>query len=96
MPAPSKVRFHAQRSQIATVDLHGRSSPDDGSVAVGRRYFADCTITGDDGVKASLGGPWRDFARMVFLRTEMAAVIRTEGWPDGEKPQADGWNPAAE
>lgn len=50
--------------------------------------FADCMITGEDGVKAYLGRPWRDFARTVFLRTEMAAVIRPEGWHDWDKPQA--------
>lgn len=50
--------------------------------------FADCTITGDDGVKTYLGRPWRDFARTVFLRTEMADVVRPEGWHDWGKPHA--------
>ena len=50
--------------------------------------FADCTITGEEGVKTYLGRPWRDFARTVFLRTEMAAVVRPEGWHDWDKPRA--------
>ena len=50
--------------------------------------FADCAITGADGVKAYLGRPWRDFARTVFLRTEMGGVIRPEGWHDWGKPHA--------
>ncbi len=50
--------------------------------------FADCTITGADGVKTYLGRPWRDFARTVFLRTAMGDVVRPEGWHDWDKPQA--------
>jgi pectinesterase len=51
--------------------------------------FADCRITGADGVKTYLGRPWRDFAQTVFLRTEMAAVVRPEGWHNWNKPQAE-------
>lgn len=51
--------------------------------------FADCKITGAEGVKAYLGRPWRVFARTIFLRTEMSAVIRTEGWHNWGKPQAE-------
>ena len=50
--------------------------------------FADGTITGADGVKTYLGRPWRNFARTVFLRTEMGGVVRPEGWHDWDKPQA--------
>lgn len=51
--------------------------------------FADCKITGAEGVKSYLGRPWRVFARTVFLRTEMSAVIRAEGWHNWGKPQAE-------
>jgi len=51
--------------------------------------FADCRITGAEGVKAYLGRPWRDFAQTVFLRTEMGDVIRSEGWHNWNKPQAE-------
>ena len=50
--------------------------------------FADCTITGAEGVKTYLGRPWRDFARTVFLRTSMDEVVRPEGWHDWDKPHA--------
>lgn len=50
--------------------------------------FADCTISGADGVKTWLGRPWRDFARTVFLRTRMDEVVRPEGWHDWDKPHA--------
>lgn len=51
--------------------------------------FADGRITGADGVKTYLGRPWRDFARTVFLRTEMAECMRPEGWHNWNKPQAE-------
>ena len=51
--------------------------------------FADCKITGAEGVKSYLGRPWRVFARTVYLRTEMSAVIRAEGWQNWGKPTAE-------
>ena len=51
--------------------------------------FADGRITAADGVKTYLGRPWRDFARTVFLRTEMSAAVRPEGWHNWNKPQAE-------
>jgi pectinesterase len=51
--------------------------------------FADCKITGADGARTYLGRPWREFAKTVFLRTEMAAVVRAEGWHNWNKPNAE-------
>jgi pectinesterase len=51
--------------------------------------FADCRITGVDGAQTYLGRPWRDFAKTVFLRTDMSAAVRPEGWHNWNKPQAE-------
>lgn len=51
--------------------------------------FADCRITGDEGVKTYLGRPWREFAKTVFLRTEMSGAVRPEGWHNWNKPHAE-------
>ncbi len=51
--------------------------------------FADCRITGAEGVVAYLGRPWRDFAATIFLRTKMSAVVRAEGWHNWKKPHAE-------
>lgn len=51
--------------------------------------FADCRITGADGVKTFLGRPWRNYARTVFLRTEMSANVRPEGWNNWGKKDAE-------
>ncbi len=51
--------------------------------------FADGRITGAEGVKTYLGRPWRNYARTVFLRTEMSAVVRPAGWDNWNKPAAE-------
>lgn len=51
--------------------------------------FADGKITAADGVKTYLGRPWRIYARTVFLRTEMSAQVRPEGWHNWNKPEAE-------
>jgi pectinesterase len=51
--------------------------------------FADCRVTGEPGVKAYLGRPWREFAATTFLRTEMSDVVRPEGWHNWGKPLAE-------
>jgi pectinesterase len=51
--------------------------------------LADCKISGAEGVQTYLGRPWREFARTVFLRTEMSAAVRPEGWHNWNKPGAE-------
>jgi len=48
--------------------------------------FSNCTITGQPGVKTYLGRPWRDYANVIFLNTEMSDTVRPEGWHDWDKP----------
>ncbi len=50
--------------------------------------FADCRITAAADVRTYLGRPWRDYARVVFLRTDMPAAVAPSGWNDWRKPQA--------
>jgi len=51
--------------------------------------FADCKITGAEGVKTYLGRPWRIFAQTIFLRTEMSEAVRAEGWHNWNKAEAE-------
>ncbi len=51
--------------------------------------FADCQITGADDAHTYLGRPWRIYARTVFLRTEMTAVVRPAGWHNWNKADAE-------
>jgi pectinesterase len=50
--------------------------------------FSNCKITGDKpGVKTYLGRPWRIYASVIYLNTEMSEVVRPEGWNDWKKPE---------
>jgi pectinesterase len=63
------------------------------STPEGARYgfvFADGTITGESSnVRTYLGRPWRDFANVLFLRTEMSDVVRPEGWHNWDRPERE-------
>lgn len=50
--------------------------------------FSNCRITGEPEGKARtyLGRPWRDYANVIFLNTEMADIIRPEGWHNWNQP----------
>lgn len=49
--------------------------------------FSNCRITGaSPGVKTYLGRPWRAFANVTFLNTEMSDVVRPEGWNNWKDP----------
>ncbi|MEB2777784.1 pectinesterase family protein [Algoriphagus sp. D3-2-R+10] len=52
--------------------------------------FKDCKLTADAGVKkVYLGRPWRDFAKTVFIDTEMGAHIVPEGWHNWGRENAE-------
>lgn len=52
--------------------------------------FSNCTITGpESGRKTHLGRPWRDYASVIFLNTEMPEGIRPEGWHNWGKPHRE-------
>jgi pectinesterase len=51
--------------------------------------FANGTIDGDAAAHAFLGRPWRDFAQVTFLDTEMSSVVRPEGWHNWDRPERE-------
>ncbi len=48
--------------------------------------FANCDITAEPGVITYLGRPWRPYASVTFLTTQMSAAIRPEGWHNWNNP----------
>lgn len=49
--------------------------------------FLDCKLTAhEEAHKVYLGRPWRQYARVVFLNTEMGSHIRPEGWDNWRNP----------
>lgn len=52
--------------------------------------FAHGRITGETPeVRTYLGRPWRDFAQVAFLHTEMSEVVRPEGWHNWNRPERE-------
>ncbi len=52
--------------------------------------FSNCKITGQPvGKKTFLGRPWRDYASVTFLNTEMDDMIKPEGWHNWSKPERE-------
>jgi pectinesterase len=52
--------------------------------------FAHCRITGESpAVKTYLGRPWRPFASVVYLDTEMSDVVRPAGWHNWDQPERE-------
>lgn len=62
------------------------STPEDAAFGY---LFLSCRLTGDAPPRSVyLGRPWRDFASAAFVRCDMGAHIRPEGWHDWDKPGA--------
>lgn len=63
------------------------------STPEGKNYgfvFIDCKIKGDARSRSVyLGRPWRPFAKTVFINTEISEVIKSEGWHNWNKPDAE-------
>lgn len=51
--------------------------------------FSHCTISGDAGAKTYLGRPWRDYAAVTWLNTEMSDVVRLQGWHNWNRPERE-------
>ena len=65
---------------------HGRSRADEDSGYV----FDHCQLTAEPGVEhVFLGRPWREYARVVFLDTEMGAHIEVAGWSEWHVGETD-------
>lgn len=52
--------------------------------------FFECRLLSDSvGRRVYLGRPWRPYAATVFVKCEMGAHIRPEGWHNWDKPEAE-------
>src|SRR5207244_7872706 len=52
--------------------------------------ISGCKITGESAdVKTYLGRPWRDFAQVTFLNTNISDVVRPVGWNNWDRPERE-------
>lgn len=75
-----RCRLHAWRSGYLTA----ASTPQDARYGF---VFAHGSISGAPDAKTYLGRPWRAYARVTFIDTEMSDVVRPEGWQDWDRPE---------
>ncbi|MCJ7448398.1 MAG: pectinesterase family protein [Bacteroidales bacterium] len=63
------------------------------STTPGKTYgyvFLDCRLTAaEEARKVYLGRPWRDYARVVFIRCELGAHIQPAGWSNWQGTARD-------
>ncbi len=78
-----KCRLHALKDGYITA----ASTPDNQAYGF---VFSNCTITGETPeVRTYLGRPWRAFSSVIFLRNEMANVVRERGWHNWNFPERE-------
>lgn len=52
--------------------------------------FKQCSLTAEEGInEVYLGRPWRDYAKTVFLNSEMGSHILPEGWHNWNRQEAE-------
>jgi pectin methylesterase-like acyl-CoA thioesterase len=69
--------IHSTPHSVGMLTAQSKNSPDQDSGYV----FDHCRLTADPGVtNVYLGRPWRPYATVIFLNTEMGSQIAPEGW----------------
>jgi pectinesterase len=51
--------------------------------------FSGCRISGAPGAQTYLGRPWRAYANVIFLDTQMSEVVRPAGWHNWNQPERE-------
>ncbi|MCC5804708.1 MAG: hypothetical protein JJU00_00140 [Opitutales bacterium] len=78
-----RCHLHSLRSSYITAASTPKEAPH-GFV------FDRCRITvKSDDLRIYLGRPWRDYAQVTFLRTDMPAAVRPEGWHNWNRPERE-------
>jgi pectinesterase len=48
--------------------------------------FNESVVDGEPGVATYLGRPWRDYAQVAFLHSQLSAVVAGAGWHNWDRP----------
>ncbi len=72
-----RSEIHSNQHSTGYITAQGKQSPDFDSTFV----FNHCKLTAEPGVDhVWLGRPWRQYASVVFMNTEMGSHIEPAGW----------------
>jgi rhamnogalacturonyl hydrolase YesR/pectin methylesterase-like acyl-CoA thioesterase len=77
-----RCRLHVWRDGYVTAAATPREQPH-GFV------FSHARITGAPGASTFLGRPWRDYAQVTFVNSEMSANVRPAGWDNWKRPERE-------
>lgn len=77
-----RCRLHAWRSGYLTAASTPQNAPY-GFV------FVHGSIAGEPDAKTYLGRPWRAYAQVTFIETNMSAIVRPEGWNNWDQPERE-------
>jgi pectinesterase len=80
-----RCRIHAISHPEILITAHARTSPDQDRAFV----FNNCTITGEQGARIYLGRPWRDYAAVIFMNTNVEGELDPEGWREWTPGKTD-------
>ena len=81
-----RCEIHSTPHSVGYITANGKQDEDEQSVFV----FDHCRLTAEPGVAhVWLGRPWRQFASVVFLNTDMGAHIEPGGWREWHPGETD-------
>ncbi|WP_426441231.1 pectinesterase family protein [Bradyrhizobium genosp. P] len=77
-----RCELHGIANQAVVYTAQSKDSPDEDSAYV----FDHCILTVDPAARGiALGRPWRAYAAVIFLSTEMNAPVISEGWSEWDR-----------
>ena len=81
-----RCHIHAIAHPEIMLTAHARTAPDQDKAYV----FDRCRVTADPAAESIyFGRPWRDYARVIFLDTQLDAAIHPEGWREWTPGKTD-------
>ncbi|MGY8682089.1 pectinesterase family protein [Bradyrhizobium sp. UFLA05-153] len=81
-----RCQLHGIANQAVVYTAQSKDSPDEDSGYV----FDHCILTADPAARGiALGRPWRSYATVIFLSTEMNAPVIAEGWSEWDRGKTD-------
>jgi pectinesterase len=80
-----RCQIHAISHPEVLITAHARTSPEQDRAFV----FNNCTITGEQGARIYFGRPWRDYAAVIFMNTNVEGELDPEGWREWTPGKTD-------
>lgn len=80
-----RCQIHAIAHPEILITAHARTAPDQDRAFV----FNYCTVTGEKDARIYFGRPWRDYAAVIFMNTQVEGDLDPEGWREWTPGKTD-------